>query len=60
MIGRNEWKLCKAEILVAMQEYVDKRLAEGAAKVTDVKQDNIGGFASGDSFTVSLEGTEKL
>jgi hypothetical protein len=36
MIGMNELRLCPAEMQVALQEYVDKRMGMYAGKVTDI------------------------
>ena len=37
MNGKNELRLCALEMLVALQEYVDKRWGTYAPKVTDVQ-----------------------
>ena len=36
MIGSNELHLCKAEMMVAVQEYLDKRMGPYAPEVFDI------------------------
>lgn len=36
MIGNNELRLCKAEMKIALQEYLDARMGEYAPSVNDV------------------------
>jgi hypothetical protein len=49
MIGRNELKLCAAEMLVALQEYIDKRWGAYSPKAIDVQHNK-------DMYTITLEG----
>jgi len=49
MIGRNELKLCAAEMLVALQEYLDKRWGAYSSKAIDVQYHN-------HMYTITLEG----
>lgn len=37
MVGNNELKLCEAEVLVALQEYLDKRTVKPEARVSHIK-----------------------
>ena len=53
MQGNNTLVLCMAEMIVAMQEYIDKRLGEHAPKVTNIK------FSSVADWTFSIELTDK-
>ena len=38
MIGNNELRLCKAEMQVALQEYLDARMGKYAPSVSDVAE----------------------
>ena len=53
MNGKNELRLCALEMLVALQEYVDKRLGSYAPKVNDVQ------FKDG-WYTLVLQGNSTL
>lgn len=50
MIGCNKLELCAAELLVAIQEYLDKRMGDYAPKASDVKQERVGGV-----FVITLK-----
>jgi hypothetical protein len=51
MKGNNTLILCMAEMKVALQEYIDKRLGEHAPEVAHIKGSNAGDW----SFTVDLK-----
>lgn len=53
MIGNNELRLCQAEMLIALQEYLDKRMGEYAPKVSNVEERDA-------SFRVSLRERERI
>jgi hypothetical protein len=53
MQGNNTLVLCMAEMIVAMQEYIDKRLGEHAPKVVNIK------FSSVADWTFAIELTDK-
>ena len=42
MNGTNELHLCTAEMMVAVQEYLNKRMSVYAPKVDDVRTTNMG------------------
>ncbi len=50
MIGNNKLELCEAELMVALQEYLDKRMCTWAPKVAGVSQDKSSG-----TFTITLK-----
>lgn len=51
MIGKNKLVLCQAEMLVAIQEYLDKRMTVYAPKAFTVEENK-----SEYSFVISIEG----
>lgn len=53
MIGNNKLELCEAEMMVALQEYLDKRMRTFAPKVVGVSQDKSSGV-----FTIELKSKE--
>ena len=53
MIGVNKLELCEAELMVALQEYLDKRMGEYAPKVDGVAQDKAAG-----TFNIRLKAKE--
>ena len=53
MIGNNKLELCEAEMMVALQEYIDKRFGNYAPKVVGVSQDK-----SSRTFTIELKSKE--
>ena len=48
MLGNNQLHLCIAEMMVAVQEYLDKRMTTYAPKVTDVT------MYKGETFVINL------
>lgn len=56
MKGNNTLVLCMAEMRVAVQEYIDKRLGEFAPRVNMIKQSAVGDW----SFSVELTDQESV
>lgn len=54
MIGNNSLRLCYAEMVVALQKYLDYRMPDAKVKVTAVSQD-----ASEDGFVICFVDREK-